>query len=85
MPDDLWEPDSQGQGVSYKKRSHNQLLTVRAFFIDVESSAPRIFLWFPVTIWALLSSQYLLLGHFSLVEKHIEMMVFIYQFYCFSF
>lgn len=52
-PDDLWEPNSQSQGVSYKKLSHNQLLMIRVFLTDV-SSATRIFSCFlelPVTSW----------------------------------
>lgn len=52
-PDDLWEPNSQSQGVSYKKLSHNQLLMIRVFLTDV-SSDTRIFSCFlelPVTSW----------------------------------
>lgn len=52
-PDDLWEPNSQGQGLLYRKLSHNQLLIIRAF-TDVVSSTTWIFSCLPersVAVW----------------------------------
>lgn len=88
-PDDLWEPISQGRGVSHKKLSHNQLLIVRVVSTDVMSLSARMFLCFLEFHHSLrfFPPESLLLGHLyreSLVEKHKEMMVFLYGFYCFG-
>lgn len=83
-------PQRQSQGVSYKKLSPNQLLMIRCgFFSHVDIFLlPRTPRRGKVQIWVLLPPEFLLLGSLcreAFAEKHMEVMVFSYEFHCFSF